>query len=96
MRYNARHGLVALGFAAFFASPATAGPYEDAVAGYEAEQQGNYAEAVRLYTSAAEAGNDYAQYSLATLYLTGTGVTQNLPQAAEWYRKAAEQGNVDA
>ncbi len=96
MTTDVRNWLVTLIVALSLTSPAVAGPYEDAVAGYDAEQQGNYAEALRLYKSAAEAGNDYAQYSLATLYITGTGVSQDYAEAANWFRKAAEQGNVDA
>ncbi|MBR4985961.1 MAG: sel1 repeat family protein, partial [Proteobacteria bacterium] len=33
-----------------------------------------------------------AQYSLGLLYQKGEGVAQDKAQAAEWYRKAAEQG----
>ncbi len=78
------------------AGPAVAGPYEDAIAGYEAEQAGNYSEALRLYTRAAEAGHAYGQFSLASMYLSGTGVTQDAQKAVEWFRKSAEQGNSDA
>jgi len=30
------------------------------------------------------------------MYLNGQGVPQNYAEAAKWYRKAAEQGDVDA
>ena len=96
MKYGVGTCLTILVVALVLTGPATAGPYEDAIAGYEAEQQGNYAEALRLYQSAAAQGNDYAQYSLATLYLMGTGTSQDYAQAANWFRKAAELGNVDA
>ena len=33
---------------------------------------------------------------LATLYAEGQGVPQDFTQAAEWYRRAAEQGLADA
>ena len=96
MKRNVGTCLVTLIVALVLAGPAAAGPYEDAVAGYEAEQRGDYAEALRLYQSAAGQGNDYAQYSLATLYVTGTGVSQDYARAANWFRQAADQGNVDA
>lgn len=41
-------------------------------------------------------GNKYAQYELGALYDAGTGVTQDHGQAAQWYRKAAEQGHARA
>ena len=37
-----------------------------------------------------------AQYNLGFMYLNGQGVPQNYAEAAKWYRKAAEQGDVDA
>jgi len=37
-----------------------------------------------------------AQYNLAVYYDNGDGVEKNLKQAAEWYRKAAEQGFAQA
>jgi uncharacterized protein len=46
----------------------------------------------------AEQGNVQQQYSLAVEYLTGTyvsetGVSEDTAQAAEWFRRAAEQGD---
>jgi hypothetical protein len=35
-------------------------------------------------------------YNLGTLYYRGEGVTQDYKQAADWYRKAAQIGHVDA
>ena len=96
MSAKTRNWSIALVVSLGLAGPALAGPYEDAIAGYEAEQAGNYAEALRLYTQAAEQGNDYAQFSLASLYLTGSGVAQDSLKAVEWFTKSAEQGNVDS
>ncbi|WP_141698889.1 tetratricopeptide repeat protein, partial [Candidatus Marithrix sp. Canyon 246] len=37
-----------------------------------------------------------AQNNLGTMYIEGLGVEQNFTEAANWYRKSAEQNNVDA
>jgi TPR repeat protein len=37
-----------------------------------------------------------AQFNLGNMYNYGKGVIQDYNQAVYWYRKAAEQGNVDA
>jgi hypothetical protein len=42
----------------------------------------------------AEQGNSIAQNNLGYMYDLGQGVTQNLTEAAKWYRKSAEQGNA--
>ena len=44
----------------------------------------------------AKQGNADAQYHLGSQYDKGEGVEQDCGKAAEWYRKAAEQGHVDA
>ncbi len=36
------------------------------------------------------------EYAMGVLYENGFGVKKDLPLAADWYRKAAEQGNSDA
>ncbi len=36
------------------------------------------------------------QYNLGIMYDNGRGVPQDYVEAAKWYRKAAEQGYVDA
>ena len=38
----------------------------------------------------------HAQYYLGRCYENGTGVTRDLVQAAQWYQKAARQGQRDA
>lgn len=37
-----------------------------------------------------------AQYKLGYMYDYGQGISQNRVEAAKWYKKAAEQENVDA
>ena len=38
-------------------------------------------------------GDSGAQFQLAALYCTGTGVVRNLAEAVKWYRRSAEQGD---
>ena len=42
----------------------------------------------------ANSGDAAAEVTLGEKYSAGTGVEQDLAQAAEWYRKGAAQGNV--
>jgi localization factor PodJL len=47
-------------------------------------------------TTAAEAGDSAAQFTLGRLYETGRGVKINLTTAHDWYQKAADQGHIAA
>lgn len=73
---------------------ALAESYMDALA--EAQQSGEYTEALRLVEAEAEKGVPEAQYSLGRMYALGQGVEQDSIAAAQWYRKAAEQGLTEA
>jgi hypothetical protein len=75
------------------AGTAVAGSFEDA---FLAQQQGDYATALRLYKSLADQGDAHAQYSLGAMYEAGQGVPQDYAEAAKWYRKAADQGDAHA
>ncbi|MBQ7733048.1 MAG: sel1 repeat family protein [Synergistaceae bacterium] len=44
----------------------------------------------------AEQGDAKAQYNLALMYGKGEGVTQDYYEAVRWYRKATQQGHVNA
>ena len=79
--------LLALGVASV--GPATAGPFEDAKAAYQA---GDYAEALRWYRLAAEQGNVPSQVSLGFFYEFGEGVVQDYAEAARWYRLGRRAG----
>jgi TPR repeat protein len=57
------------------------------------DKSGNFAEAVKWYQKAAEAGNSYAMSNLGVMYDDGTGVIKDLAQAVKWYQKAADAGN---
>ena len=77
-------------FACVAASPALAGPYEDAFAAYD---KGDYAAAVQIYRSLADKGDPRAQNNLCAMYSQGMGVVQDYEAALLWCRKAADQGN---
>jgi len=50
------------------------------------------AEALRLLTAAAEAGDPLGQHGLGTAYLTGRGVPKDVAKAQDWLGRAAERG----
>ena len=82
--------LLILLFICAAATPALAGPYEDANAAYDG---GDYATAVRTYRSLAENGEARAQNNLCVMYSYGMGVSQDYEAAMLWCRKAANQGS---
>jgi TPR repeat protein len=57
---------------------------------------GEFAEATKLLTHAAAAGNAEAQYALGVVYGTGLGTKPNRKKAREFYQKAANQGHASA
>jgi TPR repeat protein len=77
----------------FFVGTATADPVADAI---KAAQQGDYATALRQLNPLAAGGNPAAEFALGLLYDTGRGVMQNSIEAANWYRRAADQGFAEA
>ena len=74
---------------ATLAGPATAGPYEDAMA---AAKRGDYATAIGLWRPLADQGDRDARFLLGSMYAAGKGVPQDYAEAAKWYRLAADQG----
>ena len=48
------------------------------------------------YEELANGGDPWAQYSLGEMYFTGQGAEKDLAAAAQWFRKAAEQGHAEA
>jgi TPR repeat protein len=52
----------------------------------------DYAEAMRWYRQAADAGSGAAMINIGTLYEDGWGVPQDFAEAIKWYRKAADAG----
>lgn len=64
--------------------------------GVEAWERGDYKAAVDRWRGPAIQGNPDAQFNLGQAYKLGRGVTPNLIEAEEWYRKAAVQGHPQA
>jgi TPR repeat protein len=48
----------------------------------------DYKRAFEMFRSAAEKGNQAAQYNLSFMFQKGLGVARDPRQADEWYRKA--------
>lgn len=67
--------------------------FEDAEA---ALRRGDYASALPLYTTLAEAGDAQAMVRLGALYQKGEGVARDLPRAITYFTEAAARGNADA
>ncbi len=89
-------GVVAL--SAFFAGNASAAKYVDDTytklnqcVGYY--NQSRYDLALPCFTQVAQTGNDQAETYLGIMYQHGFGTQQDLAQAAQWYNKAAKQGD---
>jgi hypothetical protein len=61
-----------------------------------AQQNGDYATALRIFQEFANRGNTNAQTDVGDLYSKGLGVTQNFAEALRWYSMAAQQGNPAA
>jgi TPR repeat protein len=76
-----------------FTSSAMAETLQD---GYAAYQRGDYRTAFRIWKPIAEQGDADAQYNLGVMYANGTGVAEDYVQAVYWYRKAVDQGHVNA
>lgn len=56
----------------------------------------DYAEALKYYTKAMNAGNISAMYNVGILYRNGSGVAKDYQEAARFFRMADEEGFTDA
>ena len=70
--------------------------YADVMLWEHSNIRDNYAESVKWYKLAAEAGDAEAQFCLGLMYYDGRGVEQDYAEAAKWYRLAAEAGIAGA
>ena len=52
--------------------------------------------AIREFSTLAKQGDANAQYKLGFMYQRGLGVDSDYEIAAEWYKKSAQQGNINA
>ncbi|MEO1045298.1 MAG: SPOR domain-containing protein [Pseudomonadota bacterium] len=68
----------------------------DVKAGVDAWERGDYDTAVAEWRQPALDGNPDAQFNLGQAYKFGRGVPMDLNIAADWFRKAAEQGHLQA
>ncbi len=64
--------------------------------GVDAWEKGEYQQAVAAWRPLALAGNPDAQFNLGQAYKLGRGVPADLGQAEAWYRRAADQGHLQA
>lgn len=64
--------------------------------GQKAYHQKEYRAAMKWFSGAAKLGRAEAQYYVGTMYDYGEGVQIDLPQAQNWYSKAAAQGHEQA
>lgn len=96
-----KHGeMLGLGLAAALliaaSAPASTAPADAVKAGVDAWGRGDYQGAVEQWRPLAIAGDPDAQFNLGQAYKLGRGVPVDIGIAAEWYRKAAAHGHVQA
>jgi|GEM_PF-5882453 len=65
-------------------------------AALEAFKSRNYSQAFLMCKEAADANDQTAMTILGLMYEEGLGVAKDDAEAVTWYRKAADQGNVNA
>jgi TPR repeat protein len=65
-------------------------------AGQIACGNGNYAEALAIFSLLAEGGDRFAQFEIGCMHAEGQGVEQNYGEAAIWLRRAADQKHAFA
>jgi uncharacterized protein len=93
----ARQSLItALGYAACIAGLLAAPAFADVKAGVDAWTRGEYETAVKEWRPAALKGDSDAQFNLGQAYKLGRGVKADLNVALDWYRRAAQQGHLQA
>jgi len=89
-----RSGVVCMVLGAILWCGIPAAPTEaDFNAGVSAYKKGDFAHAVKEFSAD---GRPASQFFLATMYYEGKGVPRDRKIAADWFRKAAEQGDVNA
>ena len=70
--------------------------HADVKAGVDAWSRGDFARAVAEWRPLAIAGDADAQFNMGQAYKLGRGVPIDPAQALEWFRKAADQGHLQA
>ena len=64
--------------------------------GFIAAESGNYQTALKQWGPLAEQGHPVAQFNLALLYHSGSGISLDESKAVEWYKKSAKNGYYPA
>lgn len=85
---------VALLLIAAVPSAAAVAPPPSVQSGVEAWRVGDYAAAVAIWRPFAQAGDPDALFNLGQAYKLGRGVPKDLAQARNYYRQAANRGNL--
>ncbi len=75
---------------------ASAPALADVKAGVDAWERGDFTKAINEWRGPADKGDADAQFNLGQAYKLGRGVPQDLGQAEKWYKKAADQGHLQA
>jgi TPR repeat protein len=65
-------------------------------AGLKAYNDGNHAQALRIWYPIAESGHALAQYNLGIAYSQGVGVDKDMVVASSWWKRSALQGHRDS
>lgn len=60
------------------------------------ESEKMYVKAVELYQKKAEQGDAESQFILGKCYMNGKGVKKSITEAANWWRKASDNGSLEA
>ncbi len=63
---------------------------------YTTNDQANYQTSLRVWLPPADSGDLQAQYFVGQIYEKGLGQAADTSRAADWYRKAADQGHAPA
>jgi len=80
-------------FSVFTSLAAQANSYNQ---GFLAAESGDYKSAMKNWGPLAESGDAVAQFNLAMLYHSGSGLPQDEAEAVKWYIKSAENGYTKA
>lgn len=64
--------------------------------GVDAWERGDFQTAINEWRGPAEKGDADAQFNLGQAYKLGRGVPQDLGQAEKWYKRAVDQGHLQA
>lgn len=94
VRFHARKTLTCLAVLSLSSLPQAA--FADVKAGVDAWGRGDYETAIGEWRAPALAGDPDAQFNMGQAYKFGRGVPMDLNIAADWFRKAAEKGHLQA